>query len=136
MRLGVSTMGKIIAPVVMLVLLVWMVLATTKPQSPDPAVPDVIDGVADNYVACAAYYALTARFLASDGDTETGGQYDERANAAFDHAKLLSGDSDLDLMRKRDTLMRQMSVNASSDGHGLADLGVTHDEECIALLDG
>lgn len=131
-------MGKIIAPVVMLVLLVWMVLATTKPRDPSPVanVPDVIDGIADNYVECAAYYALTARFLTSDGDAETGGQYDERANAAFDQAKSLSGDSDLDLMRKRDTLIRQMSANAATDGHGLADLGVTHDEECIALLDG
>lgn len=131
-------MGKIIAPVVMLVLLVWMVLATTKSQTTSPVAttPDVIDGVADNYIECAAYYALTARFLTSDGDPETGSQYDERANAAFDQAKVLSGDSDLDLMRKRDTLMRQMSANATVEGHGLADLGVTHDEECIALLDG
>jgi hypothetical protein len=129
--------GKIIAPIVVLVLLVWMVIATTRHQAPTaPASPDVIDGVADKYIECAAYYALTARYLSADGDSETGAQYDERANTAFDEAKALSGERDLDLMRKRDTLMAQMGGNASAEGHGLAELGVTHDEECIALLDG
>lgn len=129
--------GKIIAPIVVLVLLVWMVLATTRPQAPSvPAAPDVIDGIADKYIECAAYYALTARYLTADGDGETGAQYDERANSAFDEAKVLSGERDLDLMRKRDTLMAQMGGNSSAEGHGLADLGVTYDEECIALLDG
>lgn len=129
--------GKIIAPVIMLVLLVWLVIATTTPKAPTaPAAPDVIDGVADRYIECAAYYALTARFLSSDGDSETGAQYDERSNTAFEEAKALSGESDLDLMRKRDTLMASMGTNASAEGHGLADLGVTYDEDCIALLDG